>query len=101
MLACKWLFLRVCGHLANARDRGNAKHFRGALIGLSRVFSEAFSFSEADEGRFSVRHTSLPRSSLGSFFRLKEFVKEIQMLVGSKKLGWYILNMKNILSFYI
>ena len=28
MLACKWLFLRVCGHLANARDRGNAKHFR-------------------------------------------------------------------------
>ena len=32
MLARKWLFLRACGHLLNARDRGNAKHLRGALI---------------------------------------------------------------------
>lgn len=30
--ACKWLFLRDCGHLTNVRDRGNAKHLRGALI---------------------------------------------------------------------
>lgn len=31
---------RACGHLPNARDRGNAKHFRGALIdsvNLSRL----------------------------------------------------------------
>ena len=30
--ARKWLFLRDCGHLTNVRDRGNAKHLRGALI---------------------------------------------------------------------
>lgn len=31
MLACRWLFLRVCGHLANARDRDGAKRNRGTL----------------------------------------------------------------------
>ncbi len=32
VLTCKWLFLRDCGHLTNARDLVNAKHLRGALI---------------------------------------------------------------------
>lgn len=32
MLAWKWLFLRLCGHLTNARDRDGAKRSRGALI---------------------------------------------------------------------
>ena len=32
MLARKWLFLRDCGHLTNARDLLNAQPLRGALI---------------------------------------------------------------------
>lgn len=47
----QWEYIKrlidMSGYFANARDRGNAKHFRGALIGLSEISPEPFLHGKA------------------------------------------------------
>ena len=79
MLAWKWLFLHLHVHLVNARDRGNAKRFRGALslLGCKRrlpwprkcaAFSRVFSSPEGLRSNLEVCLIQKSRCSRIGFF---------------------------------